>query len=56
MARLQINYWAETLSNHRHLTVLLPDLTESALLPYVGEARATAQRKLLLEGHRPTAG
>ncbi|NLW50556.1 MAG: esterase family protein [Candidatus Brocadiaceae bacterium] len=28
MARLQINYWAETLSNHRHLTVLLPDLTE----------------------------
>jgi AcrR family transcriptional regulator len=35
---------------------LLPDLTESALLPYVGEARATAQRKLLLEGHRPAAG
>jgi AcrR family transcriptional regulator len=35
---------------------LLPDLTESALLPYVGEARATAQRKLLLEGHRSTAG
>ncbi len=35
---------------------LLPDLTESALLPYVGEARAAAQRKLLLEGHRPAAG
>jgi len=32
---------------------LLPDLTESALLPYVGEARATAQRKLLLEGRPP---
>jgi AcrR family transcriptional regulator len=38
------------------LPKLLPDLTESALLPYVGEARATAQRKLLLEGHRPAAG
>jgi len=35
---------------------LLPDLTESALLPYVGEARAAAQRKLLLEGPRPAAG
>jgi AcrR family transcriptional regulator len=31
---------------------LLPDLTESALLPYVGEARASAQRKLLLESQR----
>ncbi len=38
------------------LPKLLPDLTESALLPYVGEARAAAQRKLLLEGHRPPAG
>jgi AcrR family transcriptional regulator len=38
------------------LPKLLPDLTESALLPYVGEARAAAQRKLLLEGHRPAAG
>jgi AcrR family transcriptional regulator len=39
------------------LPKLLPDLTESALLPYVGEARAAAQRKLLLEGGRPpTAG
>jgi AcrR family transcriptional regulator len=27
---------------------LLPDLVESALLPYVGEARAAAQRELLL--------
>jgi len=35
---------------------LLPDLTESALLPYVGEARATAQRKLLLEAQPPAAG
>lgn len=35
---------------------LLPDLTESALLPYVGEARAAEQRKLLLEGHRPATG
>lgn len=35
------------------LPKLLPDLTESALLPYVGEARAAAQRKLLLEGERP---
>jgi hypothetical protein len=35
---------------------LLPDLTQSALLPYVGEARAAAQRKLLLEGHRPVSG
>jgi AcrR family transcriptional regulator len=34
---------------------LLPDLVESALLPYVGEARAAAQRKLLLEGRRPPA-
>ena len=32
---------------------LLPDLTESALLPYVGEARAAAQRRLLLEGDQP---
>jgi AcrR family transcriptional regulator len=39
------------------LPKLLPDLTESALLPYVGETRAAAQRKLLLEGGRPpTAG
>jgi len=36
------------------LPKLLPDLTESALLPYVGEARAAAQRKLLLEGQHPT--
>jgi AcrR family transcriptional regulator len=32
---------------------LLPDLTESALLPYVGEARSAAQRKLLLESQQP---
>lgn len=38
------------------LPKLLPDLTESALLPYVGEARAAAQRKLLLKGHRPASG
>jgi AcrR family transcriptional regulator len=38
------------------LPKLLPDLTESALLPYVGESRAAAQRKLLLEGRPPTAG
>ena len=38
------------------LPKLLPDLTESALLPYVGEARAAAQRKLLLEGRRPSVG
>lgn len=31
------------------LPKLLPDLTESALLPYVGEARAAAQREVLLE-------
>jgi len=31
---------------------LLPDLVESALLPYVGEQRAAAQRKLLL-GEQP---
>ena len=37
------------------LPKLLPDLTESALLPYVGEARAAAQRKLLLEGRPPAA-
>ena len=35
------------------LPKLLPDLTESALLPYVGEARAAAQRRLLLEGRPP---
>lgn len=35
------------------LPKLLPDLTESALLPYVGEARASAQRKLLLEAQPP---
>jgi AcrR family transcriptional regulator len=35
---------------------LLPDLAESALLPYVGEARAAAQRKLLLDAQRPPAG
>ncbi|HEX2071874.1 MAG TPA: TetR/AcrR family transcriptional regulator [Thermoleophilaceae bacterium] len=34
---------------------LLPDLVESALLPYVGEHKATAQRRLLLEGRPPTA-
>lgn len=34
---------------------LLPDLVESALLPYVGEARAAEQRKLLLGGYRPPA-
>ena len=39
------------------LPKLLPDLTESALLPYVGEARAAAQRKLLLEQQpQPPAG
>jgi AcrR family transcriptional regulator len=32
---------------------LLPDLTESALLPYVGERRAAAQRTLLHERQRP---
>jgi AcrR family transcriptional regulator len=32
---------------------LLPDLVESALLPYVGEARAAAQRKLLLGDRQP---
>ncbi|HEU0018846.1 MAG TPA: TetR/AcrR family transcriptional regulator [Thermoleophilaceae bacterium] len=37
------------------LPKLLPDLTESALLPYVGETRAAAQRKLLLEGRPPAA-
>ena len=36
------------------LPALLPDLAESALLPYVGEARAAAQRKLLL-GDEPPA-
>jgi AcrR family transcriptional regulator len=30
------------------LPKLLPDLTESALLPYVGEKRAAAQRRLLM--------
>jgi AcrR family transcriptional regulator len=36
---------------------LLPDLTESALLPYVGEVRSAAQRKLLLEAQpQPPAG
>ncbi len=37
------------------LPKLLPDLVESALLPYVGEHKAAAQRKLLLEGQRPPA-
>lgn len=32
------------------LPKLLPDLVESALLPYVGEERAAAQRRLLLGG------
>ncbi|HEX2160511.1 MAG TPA: TetR/AcrR family transcriptional regulator [Thermoleophilaceae bacterium] len=34
---------------------LLPDLVESALLPYVGEHKATAQRRRLLENRPPAA-
>jgi AcrR family transcriptional regulator len=34
------------------LPKLLPDLTESALLPYVGEVRARAQRQVLLDAQQ----
>lgn len=34
---------------------LLPDLVESALLPYLGEQRAAAERKRLLELRRPAS-
>jgi len=37
------------------LPKLLPDLVESALLPYVGERKAAEQRRLLLEGRWPPA-
>ena len=38
------------------LPKLLPDLAESALLPYVGERRASAERARLLDPQPPSAG
>lgn len=38
------------------LLKLLPDLTESALLPYVGDGRARAERRRLLELHGRSSG
>jgi AcrR family transcriptional regulator len=37
------------------LPKLLPDLVESALLPYLGEARASAERERLIELQRPNS-
>jgi hypothetical protein len=36
----------------RELPRLLPDLTYSALLPYIGAEAAAAERRALLERHR----
>ena len=38
------------------LPKLLPDLTESALLPYLGEQRAAAERRRLLDPQARPAG
>jgi AcrR family transcriptional regulator len=38
------------------LPKLLPDLVESALLPYLGERRATAERQRLIALQHPSAG
>ena len=35
------------------LSTLLPDLVESALLPYVGEEQAAAQKRAILEADAP---
>jgi hypothetical protein len=38
------------------LSTLLPDLVESALLPYVGEERAAAQRRAIVESEASSSG
>jgi AcrR family transcriptional regulator len=38
------------------LSTLLPDLVESALLPYVGEEQAAAQKRAIIEADVPESG